>query len=375
MFRIGYLTELCVKWYHLNKILRKRKGWREMDKTATLVAMSGGVDSAAAALLCTRAGYACAGGTMLLHESDAAKRDRTDARRMAEALHIPFFEFDLTEEFLKQVIDPFVASYEAGFTPNPCLFCNRQLKFGALFSLAEASGYPFVATGHYARIEACQGRMLLKKGLDLAKDQSYVLYFLSQEQLRRVRFPLGEYRKEEIRRMAEEAGLVSARKSDSQDICFIPDGDYAGFIENHTGKTYPEGAFVNRDGTVLGTHKGLIRYTVGQRKGLGLALPSPLYVCEKQLDANRVVLCPNEGLFSRVVEAKESNWIACEPPTQPLRVWAKIRYRQVEQPATVVVTGEDTFRLEFDEPQRAVTPGQAVVLYDGDIVVGGGTIF
>lgn len=345
-----------------------------MKKTATLIAMSGGVDSAAAALLCQKAGYVCAGGTMRLHESDAAERDRIDARRMAEALSMPFFEFDLTDAFVKQVIAPFVASYEEGFTPNPCLFCNRTLKFGALMQLAEAEGYPFVATGHYARIEEAGGRMLLKKGLDLSKDQSYVLYFLSQEQLRRVRFPLGEFRKEEIRRMAEEAGLVSARKSDSQDICFIPDGDYAAFIQNHTGKCYPEGAFVTREGAVLGTHKGLIRYTIGQRKGLGLALPSPLYVCEKNVAENRVVLCPNEGLFSRTVEAKESNWIACEPPTQPLRVWAKIRYRQVEQPATVVATGEDTFRVEFDEPQRAVTPGQAVVLYDGDVVVGGGTI-
>ncbi len=349
-----------------------------------LIAMSGGVDSSVAAYLMKEAGFDCIGATMRLFDNEAAGipreksccslDDTEDARAVAYRLKIPFYVFNFTQDFKAQVIDRFVAAYEGGKTPNPCIDCNRYLKFDRLFRRAEELGCDYVVTGHYAQTELRDGRWLLKKAADESKDQSYVLYNLNQNQLAHIMLPLGGMNKTETRRIAGEQGFVNARKLDSQDICFVPDGDYAKVIALNTGKTYPHGRFVDRDGNTLGEHCGIIRYTVGQRKGLGLALPEPLYVCEKNLADNTVVLCKNDELFSRELDAGDFNWIACDAPPEALRVKAKIRYRQREQWATVYATGQNTAHIVFDEPQRAITPGQAVVLYDGDVVVGGGTI-
>ena len=339
----------------------------------TMIAKSGGVDSAVAAYLCRQSGDSCMGMTMQLFGKDASG-DVEDARNVADRLGMPFRVFDFSDAFRCHVIDRFVAAYERGETPNPCIDCNRYLKFGLIFHQIDALGYDYVATGHYARIEEANGRFLLKKGLDESKDQSYVLYSLTQAQLSRTRFPLGGMTKEEVRAIAEEQGFLNARKRDSQDICFVPDGDYAAFLERYTGKTYPIGTFQDANGTVLGTHKGIVRYTIGQRKGLGLALPCPMYVKEKDLEHNAVILCRNEELFSTSLEARDFNWSALDCPAGSLRCEAKIRYKHAQQPATVTPTGPDMAHVDFDTPQRAICKGQAVVLYDGDTVLGGGTI-
>ena len=250
------------------------------------------------------------------------------------------------------------------------------MKFQKMFQRANELDIAYLATGHYAQIEyhADTGRYWLKKAADLSKDQSYVLYMLNQEQLARIQFPLGGYTKAQVREIAEENGFVNARKHDSQDICFVPDGDYTGFLERYTGKTYPSGNFVDLQGNVLGQHRGIVRYTIGQRKGLGLALPQPHYVCAKHMAQNEVVLGLNEDLFTRELDAFDINLIPYEQLNEPIRVKAKVRYRHTEQWATVTQTDTDRLHIVFDEPQRAITPGQAVVLYDGDYVIGGGTI-
>ena len=302
--------------------------------------------------------------------------DSNDARDVAYKLGIPFYVFNFKDEFKEKVIGDFVETYINGATPNPCIECNKHLKFGKMLRRAYEIGYDYVATGHYAQIEFDEntGRYLLKKGADETKDQSYVLYNLTQEQLKHTLFPLGKYRKTEIRQMAQELGFVNAKKHDSQDICFVPDGDYATFIENHLGKKFENGDFVDRDGKVLGTHKGIIRYTIGQRRGLGLALPAPLYVWKKDMENNRVILTPEADLFSKSLDACDINLIMYEKLEEPIRVKARVRYKQAEQWATVTQTDETHFHVEFDEPQRAFAKGQAVVLYDGDYVVGGGKI-
>ena len=288
---------------------------------------------------------------------------------------MPHYTFNFQDTFRETVMDKFVRCYERGDTPSPCIDCNRYLKFGALLRRARELGCQYVVTGHYARVEqdAATGRFLLKKGLDEGKDQSYVLYNLTQEQLAHIRLPLGGLHKTEVRDIAEQHKFVNARKHDSQDICFVPDGDYARFMENFTGKHYPAGDFLDESGKVVGTHNGAVRYTLGQRKGLGLALGAPVYVCGKDMQANTVTVGPEENLFDRIVYADEANWIAIPELTAPLRVTARTRYHQAEQAATVY-PAPDGFRLEFDQPQRAPTPGQAVVLYQGDVVLGGGTI-
>jgi len=350
-----------------------------------LIAMSGGVDSAVAALLMKNKGLSCIGATMKLlnarislDEAHAccSLEDIEDARRVANSLGMEHYVYDFSEHFCEKVIDKFVHAYETGATPNPCIECNRYLKFERLFAEAKNLGCSHIATGHYARIEYDEktGRHLLKKAVDLSKDQSYVLYSLSKEQIARTIFPLGNMTKTQARAIAEENGFVNATKRESQDICFVKNEDYTNFIERYTKKTYPDGNFVDREGNILGTHKGIIRYTVGQRKGLGLSLPAPLYVCEINTEENSVVLCPNEGLFSKTLTATDINLISVDDLYTPMRVKAKVRYRHTEQAATVVQLDENTIRVEFDEPQRAITKGQAVVLYDGDIVVGGGTI-
>ena len=354
-----------------------------METEKVLVAMSGGVDSSVAAKLLTDAGFSCIGCTMKLYDNEDAGipkantccslDDVEDARSVAYRLGMPYYVFNLKDKFAECVIDRFVDAYEHGITPNPCIDCNRYLKFDKLFERADIMGCRYIATGHYARIEREGEKYVLKKALDETKDQSYVLYDLTQETLARVKFPLGSLRKTEAREIAAEAGLINARKHDSQDICFVPDGDYARFMEDFTGKHYPAGDFLDESGKVVGTHNGAVRYTLGQRKGLGLALGAPVYVCGKDMQANTVTVGPEEMLFDRIVYADEVNWIAIPELTGPLRVTARTRYHQVEQAATVY-PAECGFRLEFDQPQRAPTPGQAVVLYQGDVVLGGGTI-
>ena len=334
------------------------------------------MDSSVAALLIKESGALCGGAVMRLMPSEKSAAEADDARRAAERIGIPFYIFELTGEFASCVIDDFISAYRKGFTPNPCVVCNRVMKFGLFFDRAAELGYDSMATGHYARIffDAGAKRWGLKKGADESKDQSYVLYSLTQAQLSRTLFPLGELNKAQVREAALESSLENAKKRESQDICFVPDGDYVSFIERRTGVPARPGDFVTESGDVVGRHRGIERYTIGQRRGLGLSLREPLYVCGKRADDNTVILGKNEDLYSTRFTASNINLITCEKITGPLRVMAKVRYRAKEEPAVVEQISEDRMLVEFDRPQRAVTPGQAAVLYDGDCVVGGGTI-
>lgn len=349
-----------------------------------IIAMSGGVDSSVAAFVMKEKGYHIIGVTMKLYDNDdigidtektcCSLSDIEDARSVCYKLGAMYYVFNFKADFKEKIIDDFISTYENGGTPNPCIRCNRYLKFEKLMQRMRELDYDYVVTGHYARIEKQGDRYILKKAVDLTKDQSYVLYNLTQEQLAHIQFPLGEMNKTDARRIAEENGFINANKKDSQDICFVPKGDYASFIEEYTGRTYPQGNFVDEKGNVLGTHKGIIRYTIGQRKGLGLALPCPMYVKEKNLEENKVVLCLNEDLFSKELYADDFNWLSIPQPTDKVRCKARIRYNQKEQPAFAEVMDNGRVKVVFDEPQRAICKGQAVVLYDGDIVLGGGTI-
>ena len=345
-----------------------------------MIAMSGGVDSAGAAILLQRAGFSVSGVTLQLHHcSDLPDSDLSEeaaaARRSAAAIGIPHTVLDLCDVFREQVMGRFVSEYVAGRTPNPCIDCNREIKFGALLDWALAQGSDYLATGHYARVtfDEASGRWLLLRGRDHRKDQSYMLYQLRQDQLQHILLPVGEYEKPAIRALAETSGLDNAGRPDSQDICFIPDGDYMAFLQEWGIKTQP-GNFVDLEGRVLGRHLGQEHYTLGQRKGLGLSAGAPVYVIRKDITAGTVVLGPNEALFTREVTAERVNLISIPALTAPMRVTAKTRYSQKEAAAMLEPLTDDRVRLVFDEPQRAVTPGQAVVFYDDERVVGGGTI-
>jgi len=392
-----------------------------MSETA-LVAMSGGVDSSVAAALMIEQGFKCTGVTLKLFQEkigaiaaagNTALPGFDDAQKAAGFLGIDHCFLDFSGEFDKYVIRHFIETYEQGATPNPCIECNRHIKFNlALFqkklletslqrleaplqkleaplqkletslqkleaplrsTLSQAA---LLATGHYARViyDAASGRYLLQKAADDSKDQSYVLYNLNQQQLGRVRFPLGGLLKNDVRRIAGEKKLVNAKKSESQDICFVPDGDYARFIEEYTGKEYPPGDILDSDGRVIGRHRGIIRCTIGQRRGLGVAANTPVYVTAKSAADNTVTLGQDAALFKKSLIAKSINLITCADLKKPVRVMVKTRYLQTAQSAVAEQTGEDSLLIEFDKPQRAITPGQAAVMYDGDIVVGGGTI-
>jgi len=344
-----------------------------------IIAMSGGVDSSVAAALMLEQGFQCVGITLKLFRGESrccSLADVNDARNVAFNLGIDHYVLNFTEEFDRQVVRRFVETYEEGATPNPCIDCNRYIKFNLLLLRARQLDFDLLVSGHYARVvhDSVSGRFLLQKALDDKKDQSYVLYCLTQQQLERVRFPLGELSKNEVRKIAEEKKFVNATKSESQDICFVPDGDYGSFMEEYTGKKYPPGDIINMEGKTIGGHKGIVRYTIGQRRGLGVAANTPVYVASKSTSDNTVTLGPDAALYSKSLTAKDLNFIACVDLKKPMRVMVKTRYLQTAQPATAEQTGEDSLRIEFDEPQRAITAGQAAVMYDGDIVVGGGTI-
>ena len=344
-----------------------------------LIGMSGGVDSAVAACLTGQAGYTCIGATMRLYTGQdgmcCSEDNIGDARSVAQRMGIEFHVIDLSDAFRELVMADFARCYQQGLTPNPCIQCNRQLKFGLFLQSAREMGCDKIVTGHYARIHTLEnGRLCLRKAADEGKDQTYFLYTLTQEQLAHTLFPLGGLTKAEARQIALDQGFINARKRDSQDICFVPDGDYRAFLERFTGQKAAPGPFLDENGRVVGTHRGAVGYTIGQRKGLGLAMGAPVYVCGKDMAANTVTVGPNSSLFHRSLVAGDWNWMAFDTLTAPLRCAAKVRSRMDAQPATVYPGDNGTARVVFDEPQRAITPGQAVVLYDGDLVIGGGTI-
>ncbi len=349
-----------------------------------LIAMSGGVDSSVTAYILKQKGFDCIGVTFTMFNKhdplfgfapETADNDVNDAKAVCDKVGIPFIAVDAAELFRIHVINNFIKTYEHGGTPNPCIQCNRHVKFKLLYDLAEEYDCDIIATGHYAKTgyNKENGRYYIEKADDLTKDQSYVLYSLTQEQIKKTVFPLSSITKEEARKIAEENRFLNARKSDSQDICFIPDGDYSAFIHKYTGKKYPYGKFIDTHNNVLGQHKGIINYTVGQRRGLEIALGQRMYVKSKNHTNNTVVLSTDEELFEKTVILEDFNFVGASDFIEPTRISAKIRYSHKEHPATIYRDGNSVI-VKFDEPQRAPTKGQSAVIYDGNIVLGGGII-
>lgn len=345
-----------------------------MTEEKVLVGMSGGVDSSVTAKILIDKGYITAGVTLELCEVENDTNTK-DALAVCQKLDIEHFAVNLKSEFTHYVIGDFINQYKLGNTPNPCIVCNKYIKFGAMLEKAISLGFDKIATGHYARIRRdSNGRYILLKALDETKDQSYVLYGLTQNQLSHVLFPLGDITKAQVREIAEREGFINANRPDSQDICFVPDGDYASFIEKNDSAVSKKGNYVDINGNVLGLHNGVIHYTLGQRKGLGIALGKPQFVISKNADNNEVVLGDEEHLFSREVTVDNLNFIPFEKLENEMRVSAKLRYRHKAANAVIKPLEDGKVKIIFDEPQRAASPGQAAVFYDGEIVVGGGTI-
>ena len=352
-----------------------------------VVGMSGGVDSSVAAYLLKQQGYDVIGVTMQIwQDEDQFTQAESggccglsavdDARRVADRLEIPYYVMNFKREFKKNVMDYFTAEYLKGRTPNPCIACNRYVKWESLLQRSLEIGADYIATGHYARVEQLSnGRYAIRNSVTAAKDQTYALFNLTQKQLSHTLMPVGDYTKDEIRAIAEDIGLMVAHKKDSQEICFIPDNDYAGFIDRECGEMVPPpGSFVSVDGEIFGRHKGITPYTIGQRKGLGLAFGYPVFVTEIRPETNEVVLGSDKDVYTNRLYANQLNFMALSDIEEPVRLKAKIRYSHAGSCCTVRRTGADEICCEFEEPVRAVTPGQAVVLYDGDYVAGGGVI-
>ncbi|RDY28799.1 tRNA 2-thiouridine(34) synthase MnmA [Romboutsia weinsteinii] len=352
-----------------------------------MIGMSGGVDSSVAAYLLKQQGYEVIGVTMKLWQDDdddlieneggcCSLAAVEDARRVAENIGIPFYVLNFRDVFEKKVIEPFIDEYLNGRTPNPCIACNKHIKFDDFYKKARQIGCDYVATGHYAKIEKDEetGRYQLRKSVTDKKDQTYALYNLTQEQLEHTLLPIGDYEKDKVREIAKEMGMDVHNKPDSQEICFVKDNDYAGYVKKHSKKRIEDGYFVDTNGNVLGRHKGIIHYTIGQRKGLGIAFGKPMFVVDIDPVKNTVILGGNEDIFSKELIATDVNLISIDKIDEPIRVQAKIRYSAKPSPATIYNNGENSIKIVFDEPQRAITKGQSVVMYDGDIVVGGGII-
>lgn len=357
-----------------------------MEKKKVVVGMSGGVDSSVAAHLLKEQGYEVIGVTMQIwQDEDRAVQEENggccglsavdDARRVSQDLDIPYYVMNFKKEFKENVMDYFVKEYLQGKTPNPCIACNRYVKWESLLKRSLDIGADYIATGHYARIEQlANGRYALKKSATAAKDQTYALYNLTQYQLSHTLMPVGEYTKDEIRAIADKINLRVAHKPDSQEICFVPDKDYAGFIEAYSGQKDIEGSFINTAGEIIGRHKGITHYTIGQRKGLNLAMGHPVFVVEIRPETNEVVIGEGDEIFGHVVMANNLNFMSVEDIEGEIEVTAKIRYNHKGSPCTIQKTDDDLIKCTFPEAQRAITPGQAIVFYDGDYVLGGGTI-